>query len=68
MDTMYWQLDYRANTGWKRKYIFTERIQLNEYISRYLGKKDVEIKNLSPKEVEVLEKLNTKFQVIPAVK
>jgi len=57
--TMYWQVDYRGQAGWKRKYYFGEATDVQGRIQRLKYDK-IEIKNLSLQEVKVLDEMNPK--------
>jgi len=57
--TMYWQVDYRRQDGWKRKYYFGEAQDIQARIQRLKYDK-IEIKNLSLQEVKIMEEMNPK--------
>lgn len=67
---MYWQVDYRRQDGWKRKYYFGMVEDVQSRIQRLKADK-IEVKNLTLDQVRILEEMNpikakdcTLFQVI----
>ena len=64
-NTMYWQIDYRKDSGWKRKYLFGQIEDINNYTNKRIKYDKIEIKNLMAEEVEALQKMfKTEFKVL----
>ena len=63
--TMYWEFNYKSNTGWKKKYFFGTIKDIEKYIDRYHKDKQIEFENLTLEGVKFLEKVyKTKFTVL----
>lgn len=52
--TMYWQVDYRGNHGWRTRYYFGEEDVLRNRL-RKLQYDKIEIKNLTLAEVKAIQ-------------
>ena len=60
-NSLYWKLEYQANTGWKTKYLFGTSLDVAKYINRYIRSEKLYKENLSVAAVKILEKLNGKI-------
>jgi len=64
--SMYWELNYLTDSGWKKKYLFGTIADLEKYTERYMKGKRFEQINYSIKEVEIIQRMypKVKFQVL----
>jgi len=65
-NTMYWEVSYRGEAGWKIKYYFGTEEGIKNYTSKRLKYDKIDYRNLTLEEVKALEtmKNNFKFKVI----
>jgi len=65
-NTLYWEVLYRGETGWKAKYYFGFEEGIKNYANRRLKFDKIEYRNLTLEEVKALETMrkNFKFKVI----
>ena len=65
-NTMYWEVSYRGETGWKIKYYFGTEEGIINYTNKRLKFDKINYKNLTLEEVKILETMqkNFKFQVV----